>query len=124
MSSGAVSLWMEQQMKQKELCNKIGMADRSFRRLSPAKRKQWQALAANGRTAAFYDVLAQLCFEVDAFNVANGPEWFWLQIGCTGVRLTRFHTLISDTIAHLTCVNDDQLTSALQYVRSLNNQAK
>jgi hypothetical protein len=40
-------------MKQKDLCNKIGMADRSFRRLSPAKRKQWQALANNGRTAAF-----------------------------------------------------------------------
>jgi hypothetical protein len=124
MSSGMVSLWMEQQMKQKELCNKIGMADRSFRRLSPAKRKQWQALAANGRTAAFYDVLAQLCFEVDAFNAADTPEWFWLRIDTCGVAITRFHMLISNTIMHLDCTNDDQLTNALHYVRSLNNQAK
>lgn len=107
-------------MKQKDLCNKIGMADRSFRRLSPAKRKQWQALAANGRTAAFYDVLAQLCFEVDAFNAANGPEWFWLQIDCTGVKLTRFHLFSNATISNLHCLNDEQLTNALQYVRSLN----
>jgi len=111
-------------MKQKELCNKIGMADRSFRRLSPAKRKQWQTLAANGRTAAFYDVLARLCFEVDAFNAVNGPEWFWLRIDTCGVTITRFHMLISNTIMHLNCTNDDQLTSALHYVRSLNNQAK
>lgn len=106
-------------MKQKDLCNKIGMADRSFRRLSPAKRKQWQSLAANGRTAAFYDVLAQLCFEVDAFNAANDPEWFWLQIDNGGVKLTRFHLLISTTIMHSSCVNVDQLTNALQYVQSL-----
>jgi hypothetical protein len=111
-------------MKQKDLCNKIGMADRSFRRLSPAKRKQWQALSANGRTAAFYDVLAQLCFEVDAFNAANGPEWFWLQIDCTGVKISRFHLFSNVTISNLHCLNDDQLTNALHYVRSLNNQAK
>ena len=108
-------------MKQKELCNKIGMADRSFRRLSPTKRKQWQTLAAKGRTAAFYDALAQLCFEVDAFNAADTPEWFWLQIDNGGVKLTRFHLSIGKTIMHSECTNDDQLTNALQYVQSLNN---
>jgi hypothetical protein len=108
-------------MKQKELCNKIGMADRSFRRLSPAKRKQWQALAANGRTAAFYDVLAQLCFEVDAFNAANGHEWFWLQINSTGVSVTRFHIFCNTAISQRTCTTDEKLTEALQYVQSLNN---
>jgi len=107
-------------MKQKDLCNKIGIADRSFRRLSPVKRKQWQALATKGRTAAFYDVLAQLCFEVDAFNAADTPEWFWLQIDGGGVKISRFHLFSNVTISHKTCVNDDQITYALQYVQSLN----
>ena len=107
-------------MKQKDLCNKIGIADRSFRRLSPAKRKQWQVLATKGRAAAFYDVLAQLCFEVEYFNAANGFEWMWLQIDSGGVKLSRFHMFDAATISDWVCLTDEKLTQALQYVQSLN----
>jgi len=107
-------------VKQKDLCNKIGIADRSFRRLSPVKRRQWLVLAHNGRTAAFYDVLAQLCFEVEYFNAANGLEWMWLQIDSGGVKLSRFHLMSDVTISHWVCATDEKLTQALQYVQSLN----
>lgn len=108
-------------MNQKELCNKIGMADRTFRRLSPRKRQQWQALAAKGRTAAWYDLLAQLMFEVDSYNARSDYEWFWLQIDGTsvGVKLTRFHIAAATPTAHIDCCAVDQLTAALQYVQSL-----
>jgi len=106
-------------MKQKDLCNKIGIADRSFRRLSPTKRQQWQSLAAKGRTIAWFDVLAQLMFEVEAFNASNGgSDWLWLQLSSASSSVTRFR---DHEFTHCQeFLNIDQLTSTLQYVQSLN----
>ena len=106
-------------MNQKELCNKIGIADRSFRRLSPAKRQQWQALAAKGRTLAWVDLIALLCFEVDAFNASkDGSEWLWLQISGATCSVTHFKN--HEHQSHKEFYNIDQLTEALCYVRGLN----
>jgi hypothetical protein len=106
-------------MKQKDLCNKIGMADRSFRRLSPAKRKQWQVLADKGRTAAWYDVLAQLCFTVDAFNSPSfDNEWVWLQACGPLSSITHFKN--GKSFRCIEIYSHEQLTEALQYVQSLN----
>ena len=106
-------------MNQKDLCNKIGIADRSFRRLSPAKRKQWQSLAAKGRTIAWFDVLAQLMFEVEAFNASKGgSDWLWLQVSGASSSVTHFES--HEFVYCKEFLNIDQLTSALQYVHGLN----
>lgn len=106
-------------MNQKDLCNKIGIADRSFRRMSPTKRKQWQALAAKGRTIAWFDVLAQLMFEVEAFNAGKGGrEWIWLQLSGAACSVTHFKN--HEHHSHQDIYNIDQLTEALSYVRGLN----
>ena len=107
-------------MKQKDLCNKIGMADRSFRRLSPAKRQQWQALADKGKTITWFDIVELLTFEVEAFNSVkpNGEN-----IGLTfdGHGAACYHMdSIFETIHHTWIRDIDQLTEALQYVQSLN----
>lgn len=104
-------------MNQKELCNKIGMADRTFRRLSPRKRQQWQALAAKGRTAQWYSLLAELMFEVEAFNADNRFDWLWMQV--SGVSSSVTHFSQGGYHAELEFLNIDQLTTALQYVQSL-----
>ncbi len=106
-------------MKQKDLCNKIGIADRSFRRLSPAKRKQWQALANKGRTVAFYDVLAQLCFEVDAFNASADTYGMNISMCKSVVTLYQFDNLCCVEKSFY-IYSDEELTQALQYVQSLN----
>jgi hypothetical protein len=108
-------------MNQKQLSETIGTSERTLRRMSPTKRQQWQALAAKGRTIAWFDVLAQLCFEVDAFNASKdgGYEWIWLQLSGSSASITHFNIDVDD--AHLEIYNINQLTEALSYVRGLNN---
>lgn len=108
-------------MTQQQLANKIGVHERTIRNWSPRKRKQWQALASKGRDAAWFDLLAQLCFEVDSFNCSSEYEWIWLQVTPAGVELTRFHKLIQNAISHWTCEQNEKLAEALSYVKSLNN---
>lgn len=108
-------------MTQKQLSEKIGVHERTIRKWSPRKRQQWQSLAAKGRDLTWFDLLAQLCFEVDAFNAANEHEWLWMQIDCGGVKVSRFHTCSSSAISHWDCRDSEKLSSALFYVKSLNN---
>ena len=107
-------------MNQKQLSKTIGTSERTLRRMSPRKRQQWQALAAKGRTTAWFDVLAQLMFEVEAFNASNEYEWLWFQVDAAGVKLTRFNIVLSNPISDWSCSTDWELTKALQYVQSLN----
>lgn len=107
-------------MTQLELAKAIGCHDSTLRRMSPTKRKQWQSLAAKGRTIAWFDVLAQLMFEVDAFNAANEREWLWFQLSTVGVSLTRFNIELDRPISKWSCTTEKKLTSALQYVQGLN----
>ena len=61
-------------MNQRELAQKIGVHERTIRKWSPAKREQWQALAATKATtydAAYFDLFNQLAFNVAAFNAAS-----------------------------------------------------
>jgi hypothetical protein len=107
-------------MKQKQLAQTIGTSERTLRRMSPTKRKQWQALAAKGRTIAWFDVLAQLMFGVEAFNAGkNGSEWLWLQVSGATSSVTHFES--HEFIYCKEFLNIDQLTEALSYVRGLNN---
>ena len=106
-------------MTQLELAKAIGCHDSTLRRMSPTKRKQWQSLAAKGRTIAWFDVLAQLMFEVEAFNASKGgSDWLWLQLSSASSSVTRFR---DHEFTHCQeFLNIDQLTSALQYVHGLN----
>lgn len=107
-------------MTQKQLSEKIGTSERTLRRMSPTKRKQWQSLSAKGRTIAWFDVLAQLCFEVDAFNASKDGscEWIWLQM--SGAVCSIAHFDIDADSVQREIYNIDQLTEALRYVRDLN----
>lgn len=107
-------------MKQLELAKQIGCHDSTLRRMSPTKRKQWQSLAAKGRTIAWFDVLALLCFEVDAFNAnKDGSEWLWLQLSGASSSVTHFES--HEFVYCKEFLNIDQLTEALSYVRGLNS---
>ena len=107
-------------MNQKELAQKIGTSERTLRRMSPTKRKQWQELAAKGRTIAWFDVLAQLMFEVEAFNKQSQHNpMISINIDSS---LTTVHHFIDDfEVAKSFWITDiEQLTKALQYAQSLN----
>lgn len=77
-------------MTQKQLSEKIGVHERTIRKWSPRKRKQWQALASKGRDATWFDLLAQLCFEVDAHNATEADVYYSLEIGKHCVALVCF----------------------------------
>lgn len=68
-------------MTQKQLSEKIGVHERTIRKWSKRKRQQWQSLAAKGRDVAWFDLLAQLCFEVDAHNAADKETYYSLELG-------------------------------------------
>ena len=106
-------------MTQLELAKAIGCHDSTLRRMSPRKRKQWQALAVKGRSMTWFDILSQLMFEVEAFNAANGgAEWLWLQLSGASCSVTRFR---DHEFTHCQeFLNINQLTEALQYVQGLN----
>lgn len=106
-------------MNQKDLCSKIGIADRSFRRLSPTKRKQWQSLAAKGRTIAWFDVLAQLMFEVDSYNATTDTCGIKLDLCKSMVTVHQFDC-DANCVKSFWINNIEELTSALQYVQGLN----
>lgn len=105
-------------MNQKDLCNKIGMADRTFRRLSPRKRQQWQALAAKGRTAAWYDLLSQLMFEVDSYNATTDECGMNATLCKSMLTVHKFDGWFQ--VEKSFYIYDlEELTAALQYVQSL-----
>ena len=106
-------------MTQLELAKAIGCHDSTLRRMSPRKRQQWAALAAKGRSIAWFDVLAQLMFEVEAFNASKGgSDWLWLQLSGASSSVTRFR---DHEFTHCQeFLNINQLTEALQYVQGLN----
>lgn len=106
-------------MNQKDLCNKIGIADRSFRRLSPTKRQQWQSLAAKGRTIAWFDVFAQLMFEVDSYNATTDTCGIKLDL-CKN--MVTVHQLDGwfQVVKSFYIYDIEELASALQYVQGLN----
>lgn len=106
-------------MTQLELAKAIGCHDSTLRRMSPTKRQQWQSLSAKGRTIAWFDGLAQLMFEVEAFNAGRqSSEWIWMQLSAAYVSVTRFNNGVAQNSFEI--YNIDQLTSALQYVQGLN----
>lgn len=106
-------------MTQLELAKAIGCHDSTLRRMSPQRRQQWQALAAKGRSIAWFDVLAQLMFEVEAFNAGRqSSEWIWMQISAAYVSVTRFNRGTAQKCFEVYNIN--QLTEALQYVQGLN----
>lgn len=105
-------------MDNKKVAEIIGCHERTVRRMSPRKRRQWQALAAKGRTMAWFDILSQLMFEVEAFNSGNGgSEWLWLQL--SGVPCSVTHYKDYEQQFHKDVYNIDQLTEALCYVYGL-----
>lgn len=67
-------------MTQKQLSEKIGVHERTIRKWPKRKRQQWQSLAAKGRDVAWFDLLAQLCFEVDAHNAADKYIYYSLEL--------------------------------------------
>lgn len=105
-------------MTQLELAKAIGCHDSTLRRMPPTKRKQWQSLAAKGRTIAWFDVLAQLCFEVDAFN-AKDKDRITFEMRGDDCQLWHFDSS-SNFIARVDVFSINQLTEALSYVRGLN----
>ena len=107
-------------MTQLELAKAIGCHDSTLRRMSPRKRKQWQSLAAKGRSLAWFDVLAQLMFEVEAFNaVKPSGESISITMCPNFVTVGHYDTTI-EQIKFLWTSNINQLTEALQYVQGLN----
>ncbi len=106
-------------MNQKQLAETIGTSERTLRRMSPRKRQQWAALAAKGRSIAWFDVLAQLMFEVEAFNAGRqSSEWIWMQISAAYVSVARFNHGTAQKCFEV--YNIEELTEALQYVQGLN----
>ena len=107
-------------MTQKQLSQTIGTSERTLRRMSPQRRKQWAALAAKGRSLAWFDVLAQLMFEVEAFNAGN-QRFEQINVSYSTEYLTVGH-YDSDVeqISFVWIFNINQLTEALQYVQGLN----
>ena len=67
-------------MKQVDLANQIGVTDRTIRRMSKRKQQQWQSLAAKGRDVTWFELLAQLCFEVDAHNATDAEVYYSMEV--------------------------------------------
>lgn len=106
-------------MTQQQLASKIGVHERTIRNWSPRKRKQWQALASKGRDAAWFDLLAQLCFEVDAFNREPNRR-LALELGNGYCALSYYTGLVvkiewTDNIS-----NNAELVAAIEKVKQLN----
>src|SRR5512137_1056387 len=106
-------------MTQLELAKAIGCHDSTLRRMSPRKRKQWDALAAKGRSIAWFDVLTQLMFEVDSYNATTSDCGIAINLCKSVLTLHKFDGWFQ--IEQSFYVNDiNQLTEALQYVQGLN----
>lgn len=106
-------------MNQKQLSQTIGTSERTLRRMSPRKRQQWQSLAAKGRSIAWFDVLAQLMFEVDSYNATTDT---------CGVKVDLCKSMVTvhqldgwfQVVKSFYIYNIEELTEALQYVQGLN----
>ena len=106
-------------MTQKQLAETIGTSERTLRRMSPRKRQQWASLAAKGRSIAWFDVLAQLMFEVDSYNATTSDCGIAINLCKSVVTLHKFDGWFQ--IEQSFYVHDiNQLTEALQYVQGLN----
>lgn len=106
-------------MTQLELAKAIGCHDSTLRRMSPRKRQQWASLAAKGRSIAWFDVLAQLMFEVEAFNAGN-QRFEQINVSYSTEYLTVGHYDCGvEQISFVWIFNINQLTEALQYVQGL-----
>ena len=107
-------------MNNKELSEKIGCHQRTIYKMSPRKRQQWASLAAKGRSIAWFDVLAQLMFEVEAFNAGN-QRFEQINVSYSTEYLTVGHYDCGvEQISFVWIFNINQLTEALQYVQGLN----
>ena len=107
-------------MTQLELAKAIGCHDSTLRRMSPRKRQQWQALAAKGRSIAWFDVLAQLMFEVEAFNACDKKGGNMTFSVCKNVVTLHQFDLDVECVKSFWISDTNQLTEALQYVQGLN----
>ena len=106
-------------MNSKELSEKIGCHQRTIYKMSPTKRKQWQSLAAKGRSIAWFDVLAQLMFEVDSYNATTdtcGVKVDFCKNMVTVHQLDGWFLVVKSFYIY----NINQLTETLQYVQGLN----
>lgn len=111
-------------MENKKVAEIIGCHERTVRRMSPRKRKKWQALAAKGRTLAWFDIIAQLMFEVEAFNASNKKdEGISINLSTEYTTMAHYDTNI-EQISFIWIHNIDQLTEALFYVYGLNGGEK
>ena len=106
-------------MTQLELAKAIGCHDSTLRRMSPHRRKQWQSLAAKGRSIAWFDVLAQLMFEVDSYNATT--ETCGVKVDLCKNMVT-VHQLDGwfQVVKSFYIYNIEELTEALQHVQGLN----
>lgn len=107
-------------MNQKQLSQTIGTSERTLRRMSPRKRKQWQSLAAKGRTLAWFDILAQLMFEVEAFNACDKKGGNMTFSVCKNVVTLHQFDYDVECVKSFWISDVNQLTEALQYVQGLN----
>ena len=105
-------------MNSKELSEKIGCHQRTIYKMSPRKRQQWASLAAKGRSIAWFDVLAQLMFEVDSYNATASDCGIAINLCKSVLTLHKFDGWFQ--IEQSFYVHDiNQLTEALQYVQGL-----
>ena len=105
-------------MKQVDLANQIGVTDRTIRRMSKRKQQQWQSLAAKGRDVRWFDLLAQLCFEVDAFN-REPSRRLALELGNGYCALSYYTGLVVKIEWTINIENSADLVAAIEKVKQL-----
>lgn len=105
-------------MTQKQLSEKIGVHERTIRKWSPRKRQQWQSLAAKGRDVTWFELLAQLCFEVDAFN-REPSRRLALELGNGYCGLSYYTGLVVKIEWTINIENSADLVAAIEKVKQL-----
>lgn len=107
-------------MNQVELSKAIGCHERTLRRMSPRRRKQWLSLATKGRTLTWFDILSLLMFEVEAFSADKAPrERMSLEFGGCYRNFWHFDANM-ECVKHIELNEIADLEAALEYVRELN----